>query len=125
MISSTLGAPFGGMTRAGQYGLDSAAFRAIVPPNFCGGGGICLPSIVVVALADPGTPVVFSAEAPPPPLELVLMLTFLHYRMTKPDDVFAAEAIPQSDSATQNSCSPLRENKDARITRTGRVPNHG
>ena len=39
MISSTLGAPFGGTTRAGQYGLDWAAFRLISPPNFAGGFG--------------------------------------------------------------------------------------
>ena len=58
MIISTLGAPLGGTTRGGQYGLDCAAVSLITPPNFGGGGGSCLPSIVVVALGEPGTPVV-------------------------------------------------------------------
>ena len=58
MISSTLGAPLGGTTRGGQQGFDCAALRSILPPNFGGGGGSCLPSMVVVALGEPGTPVV-------------------------------------------------------------------
>ena len=57
MISSTFGAPLGGTTVGGQYGLDSAAFSLITPPNFGGGGGSCFPSIVVVALGEPGMPV--------------------------------------------------------------------
>src|SRR5262245_37718978 len=36
MISSTLGAPLGGTTRAGQYGVDRAALRSILPWNVCG-----------------------------------------------------------------------------------------
>ena len=39
MISSTLGAPFGGTIRAGQYGFEPPVVRSILPPNFCGGGG--------------------------------------------------------------------------------------
>jgi hypothetical protein len=31
-----------------------AALRSILPSNFCGGGGSWLPSIVVVALGEPG-----------------------------------------------------------------------
>ena len=63
MISSTLGAPFGGTTRGGQYGVDCAALRSILPPNFGGGGGSWSPLIVVVALGEPGTPVICCADA--------------------------------------------------------------
>jgi hypothetical protein len=35
----------------------------ISPPNFIGGGGMCLPSIVTVALGEPGTPVICWALA--------------------------------------------------------------
>jgi hypothetical protein len=52
------GASLGGTTRAGQYGIDCVALRWIFPSNFCGGGGSWLPSMVVVALGEPGTPVV-------------------------------------------------------------------
>jgi hypothetical protein len=47
------GAPFGGTTRAGQAGFDWAALRLIWPSNFCGGGGMYRPSIVVVASGEP------------------------------------------------------------------------
>ena len=60
MMRSTLGAPLGGTTRGGHYGLESLAISLITPPNFGGGGGSCLPSIVVVALGDPGSPVVWT-----------------------------------------------------------------
>src|SRR5438093_9342421 len=53
MMSKTLGAPFGGTTRAGQYGFDPAVVRSILPPNFCGGGGSCVPSMTVVAAGEP------------------------------------------------------------------------
>src|SRR5215475_1030297 len=62
MIKSTLGAPWGGTTRGGQYGVDCAALRSILPPNFGGSGGSWLPSIVVVALGEPGTPAVGCAR---------------------------------------------------------------
>src|SRR5262245_23360015 len=58
MMSRMLGAPFGGTTRGGQYGLESTALSLITPPNFGSGGGSCFPLIVVVALGDPGSPVV-------------------------------------------------------------------
>jgi hypothetical protein len=58
MMSSTLGAPFGGTTRGGHHGVDSEAFSSITPPNLGPGGGSCFPSIVVVAPGEPGTPVV-------------------------------------------------------------------
>src|SRR5271155_4465768 len=58
MMSSTLGAPLGGTTRGGQYGFEFLALSLITPPNFIGGGGICFPSIVTVALGEPGTPVI-------------------------------------------------------------------
>jgi hypothetical protein len=35
----------------------------ITPPNFRGGGGSCLPSIVIVALGEPGVPVICWAFA--------------------------------------------------------------
>src|SRR5882757_5237779 len=66
MISSTLGAPFGGTTVGGQYGLDCSAPKLMVPPNFGGGGGRYLPSIVSVALGAPGTPLICWAVAGPP-----------------------------------------------------------
>jgi hypothetical protein len=58
MMSSTFGAPLGGRTRAGQYGVDSAALRSIFPPKAGGGGGSCSPPMVVVALGDPGVPAI-------------------------------------------------------------------
>src|SRR4029453_2801086 len=63
MISSTLGAPLGGTTVGGQYGLESAAVSLITPPNFGSGGGSCFPLIVVVALGEPGVPVIRCACA--------------------------------------------------------------
>src|SRR5262245_8266240 len=56
-MSSTLGAPLGGTTRGAHHGLDCAAFSLITPPNFGSGAGSCFPSMVVVALGEPGTPV--------------------------------------------------------------------
>ena len=58
MMSSTLGAPLGGTTVGGHHGLESLALRLIVPPNFGGGFGRYLPSMVVVASGEPGVPVV-------------------------------------------------------------------
>jgi hypothetical protein len=63
MISTMFGAPFGGTTRGGHQGFDWAALRLISPPNGCGGCGRYLPSIVVVALEDPGVPVTYCAAA--------------------------------------------------------------
>src|SRR5262249_10310057 len=57
MISSTLGAPRGGTTVGGHQGVESFACSLITPPNGCGGGGSCVPGIVVVALGEPGVPV--------------------------------------------------------------------
>src|SRR5262245_28304592 len=65
MISKTFGAPFGGTTVAGQYGLESFASRLIVPPKGGAGGGRYFPSIVVVASGEPGLPVVCWASADP------------------------------------------------------------
>src|SRR5271157_2433482 len=61
MMSRTLGAPFGGTTRGGHQGLESVALSLITPPNFSGGGGSCFPSMVVVALGEPSTPVTVCA----------------------------------------------------------------
>src|SRR5215813_2033373 len=63
MIRRPLGASLGGTTRGGQKGVDCATLRSILPPNFKGGCGSCLPSIVVVALGEPGTPVICCATA--------------------------------------------------------------
>src|SRR6266702_3131370 len=63
MMSSTLGAPFGGTTRGGHHGFESLALCSITPPNFGGGGGSCLPSIVIVALGEPGVPLICWAIA--------------------------------------------------------------
>src|SRR5262249_20515701 len=57
MMSSTLGAPFGGATVGGHHAFDSEAFSLITPPNSGSGGGSCFPSMLMVALGDPGTPV--------------------------------------------------------------------
>src|SRR5882672_8116618 len=67
MISSTLGAPFGGTMVGGHHGLESLEFSLITPPNLGSGAGICFPSIVVVALGEPGVPVVCWAIAPEAP----------------------------------------------------------
>src|SRR5271154_5548484 len=56
MMRSTLGAPLGGTMRGGHHGVESLALSLMTPPNFGGGGGICFPSMVVVALAEPGVP---------------------------------------------------------------------
>src|ERR1700747_642872 len=68
MIRSTLGAPLGGTTRAGQDGFDWLAWRLISPPKFGGGGGRYFPSIVVVAPGEPGVPVICCADAGRPEL---------------------------------------------------------
>src|SRR5690242_17190896 len=65
MISRTFGAPLGGTTCGGQYGLESLAVSLITPPNFGGSGGSCLPSSVIVALGEPGVPVICWAAADP------------------------------------------------------------
>src|SRR5271167_3914154 len=63
MMRSTLGAPFGGTMRGGHQGVESLALSLITPPNFGGGGGICFPSMVVVALGEPNSPVTCCAAA--------------------------------------------------------------
>src|ERR1700757_420629 len=73
MIRSTLGAPLGGTTRAGQYGFDWLAWRLMSPPNFGGGGGRYFPSIVVVAPGEPGVPVICCAPTGRP--DIVAMAT--------------------------------------------------
>jgi hypothetical protein len=62
-MSSTLGAPLGGTNRGGHQGVESLALSLITPPNFVSGGGSWLPSIVVVALGEPGAPVISCATA--------------------------------------------------------------
>jgi len=43
MMSSTLGAPFGGTTRGAHQAVDSEAFSLITPPNAGSGGGSLFP----------------------------------------------------------------------------------
>ena len=57
------GAPLGGTTRGGQYGVESLALSLITPPNGIGGGGSCFPSSVTVALGEPGAPLICWAVA--------------------------------------------------------------
>src|SRR5215510_15043629 len=61
MMSSTLGASLGGMTRGAHQGFDSSAASLITPPNFGSGGGSCFPSSWMVALGEPGSPVMCCA----------------------------------------------------------------
>ena len=59
MMSRTFGAPLGGTTVRRPPGLGIEALSLITPPNFGAGGGSCFPLIVVVALGEPGVPVVW------------------------------------------------------------------
>src|SRR5262249_54225089 len=63
MMRRMLGAPLGGTIRGAHHGLDWEALRLIVPPNFGCGFGRYLPSMVVVALGDPGA-AFFPSSAP-------------------------------------------------------------
>src|SRR5437588_5236612 len=63
MMSRMFGAPLGGTTRGGQYGLESVAASFITPPNGIGGGGICFPSMVTVASGEPGVPLICCVQA--------------------------------------------------------------
>ena len=58
MISSTLGALLRGTMRGAHQGFDCSASSLMTPPNFGSGEGSCFPSIVVVAPAEPGSPVI-------------------------------------------------------------------
>src|SRR5208282_2034444 len=62
-MSKTFGAPLGGTMRGGHQGVESLAPSLITPPNLGGGGGICFPSMVVVALGEPNVPVTCCASA--------------------------------------------------------------
>src|ERR1035438_6546335 len=59
MMSRTLGAPLGGTTVGAHHGFDWRALSLMTPSNFGSGAGNCLPLIVVVALGEPGVPVVW------------------------------------------------------------------
>src|SRR5258708_3344414 len=58
MISNMFGASFRGTTGGGQSGLESLAFRLMTPPNGGGWGGRYVPLMVLVALGEPGTPLI-------------------------------------------------------------------
>src|SRR5271166_902577 len=64
MMSKTLGALLGGTMRGAHQGVDSEAFSLMTPPKGGLGGGSCLPSIVVVAVGEPRTPVTCWAKPP-------------------------------------------------------------
>src|SRR6516162_5206025 len=93
MISSTFGAPFGGTTRGAHHGVDSDAFSLIMPPNFGSGGGSCFPSIVVVALGDPGTPVTCWADTEKQPSAKMLMAANVPRQMLISDTPIAVRLI--------------------------------
>ena len=57
MISRMFGACLGGTMRGAHQALDCRAPFVMKPPNFGSGGGSCLPSMVVVALGEPGVQV--------------------------------------------------------------------
>ena len=59
MMSRTFGACLGGTMRGAHQALDCRASSLITPPNFGSGAGSCLPLMVVVALGEPGSPVVW------------------------------------------------------------------
>ena len=58
-----MGASFGGTILGGNQGLDWVALRLITPPNYGGWGGRYAPLMVVVALGEPGVPVICWALA--------------------------------------------------------------
>ena len=49
--------------RGGHQGVDCRASSLITPPNFGSVGGSCSPLMLVVALGEPGTPVICCAMA--------------------------------------------------------------
>src|SRR6201997_112271 len=65
MMRRMLGAFLGGTTVGGHHGFESVAFSLITPPNVGSGGGSCFPSMVVVALGEPSSPVTCWAESEP------------------------------------------------------------
>src|SRR5262245_28536066 len=65
IIRSMLGAFFGGTMRGAHQYFDCKASSLITPPNFGSGAGSCFPSIVVVALGEPGTPVTRTGSPSP------------------------------------------------------------
>src|SRR5271169_2042942 len=67
MTSNTLGAPFGGTMRGAHQGVDWVALSLMTPPKGGLGGGSCLPSMVVVAVGEPSTPVTSWAKPPEGP----------------------------------------------------------
>ena len=93
MISSTLGAPFGGTTRGAHHAFDSAAFSLITPPNVGSGGGSCAPLIVVVAPGEPGVDVC----GPAPTLDV----TSSRWDVGEP-------VVPDTGSEPRSDLHPLR-----------------
>src|SRR6266481_1337446 len=67
MMSSTLGAPFGGTTRGAHQAVDSEAFSLIAPPNAGSGGGSCFPSMVMGVPGSPAATTTIDGKQLPPP----------------------------------------------------------
>jgi hypothetical protein len=53
MIKRTFGAPLGGTTRAGQYGVDCAALRSILPRNTGAPNILCTLSALLLLASSP------------------------------------------------------------------------
>src|SRR6267378_2004791 len=111
MMRSTLGAPLGGTTVGGQYGLDCSAPRLMTPPKFGDGGGRYLPSMVVVALGEPGTPLICWAPAGPQTrtgrstTEKTTVLVFHLFPTTSPSCRLAAPL--EQDTLPKDSEPPI------------------
>src|SRR6266540_6638096 len=86
VMSTTLGAPFGGTTRGAHQAFDSEAFSLITPPNFGSGGGSCFPPLVVVALGEPGSPVTCCAAAGPARRMRIADRTIVFFMLAHPFD---------------------------------------
>src|SRR5258707_192006 len=108
MISRMLGALLGGTTFGGHQVFDSVASSLMTPPNFGGGGGSRLPSMVVVALGEPIVPLICCAMAagkaavprrtPNDSIAVVLILAspFCERFNTKPCSCDRARRLPQT-----------------------------
>src|SRR5439155_21092386 len=101
MMSSTLGAPFGGTMRGGHQAFDSEAFSLITPPNGGSGGGSCFPLIVVVALGEPGSPVVCWAEADNAVVKRKAAVATVHSLEIEATTIFSFFVIVASDPQRQ------------------------
>src|ERR1700709_2701625 len=98
MISSTLGALFGGTTRGGHQVWESLALCLITPPNLGTGGGSWVPGIVVVALGAPSVPVTCWARAGPLPIMVATRIATALVAMRPDVDVCFIFPLPRRPS---------------------------